>query len=304
MSRRGWLLFATMSVIWGVPYLLIKITVAEVSPALLVLARTAIAAAVLVPIAASHRVFRPVLRRWRPLVAYSLIEILVPWWLLSTAEQRLSSSLTGLLVAATPLVGAVLARVTGAEHLNGRRLGGLALGLAGVGALLGLDIGGVDLRSALAVLLVAVCYAVGPFILATWLDGMPGLGVVAASLVVATAVNLPFGLTQLPARIPSGATLAAVVILALVCTALAFVVFYELVATVGAARATIITYVNPAVAIALGVSVLGEPFTVPTAVGFALVLAGSVLATGSPRLARRDGSAVSVEGAQPVVPDS
>jgi len=282
MSRRGWLLFSAMSVIWGIPYLLIKIAVAELTPATLVLARVGIAAVVLLPITVRRRELAPVLRRWRPLLAYTAVELCIPWYFLAFAEQTLSSSLTGLLLATVPLVSAILVVSTGQERLGIRRIAGLVLGFAGVVALVGLDIHG-SLLAVGAVGVVAVGYALGPFILVRHLSDLPQLGVVAASLLVSAVVYLPFGIAQAPPGLPSTPVVAAVITLGVICTALAFVLFFRLIAEVGPARATVITYVNPAVALVLGVAVLGESFTVITAIGFALILAGSVLGTGRDR---------------------
>lgn len=287
MSRRGWALFAAMCVIWGVPYLLIKVAVDELTPSTLVLARTAVAAGLLLPLAAARGHLRPLLARWRWLVVFAGIEICLPWLLLGYAEQRLSSSLTGLLVAAVPMVGALIAWFgADRERLDGRRAVGLLLGVAGVATLVGLDLGAGDAWSVVAVAVVAVCYAVGPVILARRLADLPSLGVVAASLGIAALVYVPTGLLQAPSEIPSPEVLAAVLTLAVVCTGLAFLVFFALVAEVGPARSTVITYVNPAVAVLLGVVVLDEAFTGATALGFVLILGGSVLATARPRPAR------------------
>jgi drug/metabolite transporter (DMT)-like permease len=280
VSRRGWVLFAAMCVIWGIPYLLIKVAVEELAPSTLVLARTGLAALILFPIALLQGHLRGLRGVWLPLVIYTVVEICGPFLLLAHAETRLSSSLTGLLIAAVPIVGVVLVRVTGGqERLGLRRLTGLLLGFGGVAALVGLDVATDDLVAVLAVAGVVLGYAIGPIILSRWLSQLPGLAVVAVSLAIAALVYLPVGVSQAPREWPSTKVLAAVLTLALVCTGLAFLVFFQLIAEVGPARATVITYVNPAVAVALGVLVLDERFTVVTAVGFVLVLAGAVLAT-------------------------
>ncbi len=280
MTRRGWLLFAAMGVIWGVPYLLIKVAVGEVTPATLVFLRTAGGALILLPLAAGRGDLRPVLAHWRVLMAYTAIEIAVPWLLLSYAERRLSSSLTGLMLAAVPLIGALLARVAvSADRLQRRQVSGLAVGFAGVAALLGLDVGAGDLDAVGEMAVVAVCYAVGPMIIARRLGGVPVLGVVAASLAIVAVGYAPIGILQFPAHVPSGEVIAAVAGLAVVCTAIAFVVFFALIAEVGPVRATVITYVNPAVALTLGVALLHEPLTVGAGLGLALILLGSFLAT-------------------------
>lgn len=286
MSRRGWLLFAAMCVIWGIPYLLIKVAVEDVSPATLVLARTAIAALLLLPIAAVRRELRPLLRHWAPLLAFAAIEIAVPWVLLGAAETRISSSLTGLLVAAVPLVGAVIARTTGGrERLGFQSVLGLFLGLAGVAAIVGVSVEGASAVPIAEVALVAICYAVGPVILQRWLAELPALGVIAAALGVTAVAYIPIAAFSFPAEMPSAKALGSVAALAVVCTAIAFLLFFALIAEIGPVRATVITYVNPAVAAVLGVAILGEAFTVGMGVGFVLVLAGSVLATRPGRAA-------------------
>ena len=284
MTRRGATLFAAMCVIWGIPYLLIRVAVRELTPVTLVFGRTLIAALILLPLALWRSELHGLTRRALPLLAFTVIEIVIPWLLLSHAETRLSSSLTGLLIAAVPLVGAVVTTLTGDRERHGtQRWVGLGVGMLGVAAIVGLDVHGAGAVPLAEIGVVAVCYAVGPIVLSRWLSDAPALGVVAASLVLATILYAPFALYSLPDRVPGWKVDASVVTLAVVCTALAFVVFFALIADVGPVRATVITYVNPAVAAVLGVVVLGEHFTVGMAIGFALVLAGSVLATAPRR---------------------
>jgi drug/metabolite transporter (DMT)-like permease len=280
MSRRTWVLFGAMCVIWGIPYLLIRVAVRELTPATLVFGRTLLGAAILLPFAAARGELRGLWRHRWPLLAFAAIEIAAPWFLLGSAEKRLTSSLTGLLLAAVPLIGAVVATFSGDDDpLGGRRLVGLLLGLAGVAALVGLDLGNTDVLALVEVGATAVGYAVGPIILARWLSGVPGLGVMAVCLTACAVGYAPVAAFELPSKLPAGRVLASVVCLAAVCTAVAFVLFFRLIAEVGPTRATVITYVNPAVAAVLGVTVLSERFTAGMAAGFALVLAGSVLAT-------------------------
>ncbi|MBA2388687.1 MAG: DMT family transporter [Geodermatophilaceae bacterium] len=284
MSRRGWLLFIAMGLIWGIPYLLIKVAVEELAPSTLVLVRTALAAVLLLPIAFARGQVRLVLSRWWPLVLFTVVEICIPWLLLGFAELRLSSSLTGLLIAAVPLVGALIAaRGPAGEQLGTRRLAGLLLGAAGVAALVGFEVGAGDAGAIAAIAGVAVCYAIGPVILSRSLSDLPQLGTVAVALGLAAVLYLPVGLAQAPRSWPSADVVLAVAMLAVVCTAVAFLLFFALIAEVGAARSVVITYVNPAVAVLLGVSLLDETFTAATAVGFVLILLGSVLATSRTR---------------------
>jgi len=269
-----------MCFIWGIPYLLIKVAVSDISPVALVLFRTVIGALILVPIALARGDLAPALRHWRWVFAYTAIEVALPWFLVSDAELRLSSSLTGLLVAASPFAAVILGRLTGSkERFDARRLFGLVVGFVGVAVLVGFNVSVRDLGAAGEIGLVAICYAVGPLIVSRKLADAPPIGVVALSLVLPAIVYAPLGLSHLPAAIPPPQVLLAIGLLSVVCTALAFLLFFALIAEVGPVRATVITYVNPAVALALGVALLGEPLTVGAGVGFALILAGLFLAT-------------------------
>ena len=272
-----------MCVIWGIPYLLIRVAVREITPAMLVFLRTAGSTLLLLPLAASHGELRSLLPRWRPLLAFTAVEIAVPWILLSSAERRVTSSLAALLLAATPFVGVALATATGGERFDRRRLAGLLVGLAGVAAIVGLDIGRTSGIGLIEMAGVVIGYAVGPWILHRYLDGLPSLGVIAASLGLTAVVYAPIAAFQLPSSLPSGRVIASIVTLAVVCTAVGFVVFFELIVEGGPVRSNLITYVNPAVAALLGVLVLSERFTVGMGVGFALVLVGSVFAAARSR---------------------
>jgi len=272
-----------MCVIWGIPYLLIRVAVREITPASLVFLRTGVSAAVLLPLAIHRRELVPLVSRWRGVATFAAIEIMIPWVLLSSAERRVSSSLAALLIAATPFVGVALAVTTSDERFDRRRLAGLLVGVAGVVAIVGLDLGHTSGVGLVEMGGVVTCYAVGPWFLARYLGDLPSLGVIAASLALTAAVYLPIAALQLPGTLPSGRVIASIATLALVCTAFAFVLFFELIAEGGPVRSNLITYVNPAVAALLGVLVLSERFTVGMGAGFALVLAGSVAAAGRSR---------------------
>jgi drug/metabolite transporter (DMT)-like permease len=279
MSRRALLLFALMSIIWGIPYLFIRIAVGEVTPATLVFGRTAIAAAILLPVALSRTDLRPVLARWRWVVAFAAIEIAIPWVALGSAEQHISSSLAGLLIAGVPLVGAAIALLSGgADRFGPVGLLGMLIGLVGVVAIVGADFAATDTTALVQIAVVVVGYALGPAILARRLDGLPTVGIMAVSLTLCAVVFAPIAASQWPAVVPSAQALIAIVVLATVCTAAAFLLFGALIDEVGPVRATVITYINPAVAAVLGVLVLRETFTVPMAIGFVLVITGSMLA--------------------------
>jgi drug/metabolite transporter (DMT)-like permease len=296
VSRRGWALFAAMCLIWGLPYLFIRVAVAHVSPGTLVFLRTALGSLVLVPIALARGQFVPVLRRWRWLALFAAVEVIVPWLMLSDAEKQLNSSLAGLLVAGVPLIGAVLARFNSrGEPISPLQLLGLVVGFVGVACVVGLDVGGLNMVALLEMAVVAVGYAMGPVLLARTLSDLPGLGVIAVALSMSAVLCLPFAFIQ-PPDLSRASVVSSIVVLGLICTALAFLLFFELIAVIGPTRATVITYVNPAVAVTLGVAVLGEPITTGMLVGFPLILAGSILGARSTRARDVD----SPEDAEPV----
>lgn len=278
MSRRGWLLFAALGIIWGLPYLFIRVAVEHLNPGTLVCLRTGGATLILLPVALARNLIRPVLAHWRALILFSLVEVMIPWFMLSDAERHLSSSLAGLLVAAVPLIGAAIARYSRhGDPMNHRQLVGLLLGVLGVASLVGLDFGTLNVLAIAEVFVVCVGYASGPVIIAQLLSDLPGLGVIAAAMTISTVAYLPFLVLAPPSHI-GGRTIASVLVLAVLCTALAFVLLFQLIATIGPTRATVITYINPAVAVVLGVLVLGERLTVGILVGFPLILLGSILA--------------------------
>jgi drug/metabolite transporter (DMT)-like permease len=282
VSTRGWVLFAAVSVIWGMPYLFIKLAVEEMSPSVVAWSRLALAAAVLLPVAWKLGALRGLGERWRILTLFAAVEMAVPWPLIGYGEVHISSSFAAILIAAVPLFVALIAlRFDHSERPTRTRLAGMLIGLAGVAALVGIDVGGHsdELLGSLAVLVAAFCYAVGPMIVKRRLSDVDPLGPVAASLAIATVLVTPFALADVPDSTPSVEALSSIVVLGLVCSALAFLFFFRLIAEIGPSRATIITYINPVVALALGVAILDESVTTGVVVGLLLILAGSWLST-------------------------
>ena len=281
MSRRGWALFLAMSVIWGIPYLLIKVAVGEVSPVVVVVARCVVGAALLLPWTIAKGQLGPALRHWKWLLLFTVLEMTGPWLLLSYAEQSLSSSLTGLLVAVVPFVAALAGRLAGEEErFTPVRIAGMALGVVGIVALLGLDVDGAQLLPILAVALVVVGYATAPLIVSRKLPEVPGVAASSVALFVTAVIYAPFAVPRAgEVADASGQAVVALATLGVLCTAVALALFFALIREVGPQRALVITFVNPAVAVLLGVALLDEPFTLGIALGLPLVLAGCVLAT-------------------------
>ena len=283
MSARAWTLFAAVSVLWGIPDLFIKLAVEDLSPVMVAWGRIAVAFAVLLPYAIHKGALRGLGRHWKPLLIYSTVEIVLPWPLIGFGEQRVSSGLAAILIAAVPLIVALIAlRVDHEERAEGSRLIGLLVGFGGVVVLLGLDVAGRpgELLGAFAILLAAVGYAVGPMMIKHRFRAIDPLGTVTASMgISALVLALPAALSP-PEAMPGADALASVVVLGLACSALGFLLFFALIHEVGPGKATVITFVNPVVAVALGILLLGEGVGPSAVAGLLLILAGSWLSTG------------------------
>ncbi|MEV4126574.1 DMT family transporter [Nocardia sp. NPDC049707] len=298
MTQRGWVLFLAMGVIWGVPYAMIRIAVEDFDPVVVAFGRTFIGSLILLPIALYTKTLGPVFRRWRPLLLYTLVEISGPWLLIGYAETTLNSSTVGLLLAAVPLVGMVIlskpiqglgaklwpAHSFAHDRFDARRTIGLVIGFAGVAALIGFDIDLTQPAAIGAIGLTTIGYAIGPIVINRALADLPPLGVVTGSLMLATVIYTPFTILRRPAQFTADASWS-VLGLAVICTVAAFLIFFALISEVGPARATVITYINPAVAILLGVALLDEPLTIGMGIGFPLVILGSILGTARARAA-------------------
>ena len=284
MSPRAWSAFVAVSVLWGLPYLLIKVVVDDgVSPAFLAWARVLVGGLVLVGIVSRTGVLSAIRGRGRWLTAFTVFEIALPFPLIGFGEQRVSSSLAAIVIAAAPLFVAVLAlRFDASERIGGLRLVGLVVGFAGVVALLGVDVAGsrTELLGAGAILAAALCYAIGPMILKRQLAALEPTTTMAASLTIGSLVLAPGALASPPTSMPHPTALLALLGLAVLCTALGLVLYGVLVAEAGPGRALVITYVNPVVAVALGVALLEERPGTGAIAGLLLILAGSWFSTG------------------------
>jgi len=284
MSRRAWVLFVLSSLIWGIPYLFIKIAVeAGVPPAFVAWSRIALASVLLVPLAWYRGALRGLRGRGRAIVGYAACEVAVPFVLIALGERYITSSLAAILIATMPLMVALLSWwLTPAERPTGLRLAGLMIGFGGVVALLGIDVAGRrgELLGAAMVLLATVGYAIAPIIVDRYLADLDPLGPVAASLIVATIALLPAVVATPPARMPGPAALVSIAVLGVICTAMGLVVFFRLIIEAGPSRASVITYVNPVVAVVVGVLVLAERLGGMSIAGLLLILGGSWLSTG------------------------
>ncbi len=282
MSKRGWSQFAIIGFIWGIPYLFLKIAVEEISPSVVVLGRVAIGAAILLPIAIKRKVLFIPRKYWPFVLLYTVTELIGPWYFITAAEQKITSGLAGLLVATVPIWAAILASIFGDKTVwHAGRLFGLIIGFIGVVAVVGIESlsGRQDIVAIGMVILAAMGYAYAINMITRRIPEVPGLGLNTWAMIITSVVFLPFAMNSWPTQTPSAEAIGSVVVLGVLCTAVAFILFFRLIAEVGPPRASLVTYLNTAVAVLLGVLILNEPFTLGIAVGLPLVLVGSYFAS-------------------------
>ena len=286
MSRRNWLLFVTVGLMWGIPYLFIRIAVREFSPASVVFARVVIGAAILVPISIKQGTFKSAFKGIKWIALYALFEMIGPWFLITKAETRIPSGLTGLLVATVPIWSTVFTAMHGDKSVwHAKRLFGIIIGFIGIVALVGIESfsGSSPLWAIFFVLISSVGYAYAVIMITRALPDVSGIAINAVAMSITALVYAPFAALQWPRHSVSFSAIFAVVVLGVICTALAFIVFFALLNGIGAARGSLITYLNTAFAVMLGVIFLSEPFTLGIGIGLPMVLIGSYFASYKPR---------------------
>ena len=282
MTKSGWGTFAVLGFLWGIPYLFLKVAVEEMSPSSIVFLRVLIGAIVLLPIALKRKTFYIARQYWPLLFLYTVTELIGPWYLITNAEQKITSGLAGLLIATVPIWSAILASIFGDHTVwHKSRLFGLIIGFIGVVAVVGIESlsGRQDMISIGMVLVAAMGYAYAINMVNRRIPQVPGLALNTWAMIITSIVYLPFAIISWPKETPSIEAIGSVLGLGILCTAVAFILFFKLVAEVGPPRASLITYLNTAVAVVLGVILLGEPLTLGIALGLPLVLIGSYFAS-------------------------
>lgn len=274
-----------MGILWGIPYLLIRVAVRDLSPAMVVFSRVLIGALILVPLAIHQKSFRAAVRNFKYIFLYAAVEIMGPWFLITKAEMKISSGLAGLLVATVPIWATIYASITGDKTVwHRRRLMGLVIGFVGLVAVVGIESlsGKNSLWAISSILIAAVGYALAPNMIMKKLPNVSGLAINALAMTMAAVVYAPFAIIQWPTEHVSRDSLLSVIALGIFPTAMAFVVFFAVLKEIGPARASLVTYLNTAFAVLLGVLILSEPLTLGIIIGLPLVLIGSYLASRKP----------------------
>jgi len=285
MSRKGWALFALVGLLWGVPYLFMKVAVEELSTPVIVFSRLLIGAAVLVPLALYEKTLRPALKYWKYIALYAVAEMVIPWSLITNAQKDLSSGVVALLVATVPIWATLFAHHTGDSTAAHRtRIFGIALGLIGIVFLVGIetlnDFG--NMRALIQVLIASASYAYAVNMITRKAPDTSGVAINGIAMAISTVIFAPFALTHLPTKSPSSEAILATIGLGVICTAFAFWVFFIVLKEIGAARASLVVYPNTAVAVVLGIFLLDEQLTLAIAIGLPMVLLGSYFASRKP----------------------
>lgn len=285
MSRKGWALFALVGVLWGVPYLFMKVAVDELATPVIVFARLFIGAVVLIPLALSQKAIRSALQFWPYIALYAILEMVIPWSLITNAQKDLSSGVVALLVATVPIWATLFAHHTGDSTAAHRtRIFGIAIGLVGIAFLVGFetlnDVG--NIQALVQVLIASVSYAYAVNMITRKAPGVSGIAINGLAMLLSTVIFAPFALTHLPTETPSSNAVLATIGLGVICTAFAFWVFFLVLDEIGAARASLVVYPNTAVAVILGIFFLDEKITLAIGIGLPLVLIGSYFASRKP----------------------
>ncbi len=285
MSRRGWALFLLVGFLWGVPYLFIKVAVDPdngFTPAIVVCLRTAIGAAILIPWSIHQKTLGAAIRGMKYVLPYAVLEMIGPWILIGTAEKKISSGLAGLLVASVPIWATIFASLDGDKSVwHHKRLFGIIIGFIGLVAVVGIESikGSADPLSIGMILLAAVGYSYAVMFVQKGLPGVSGVAINAVAMVITSLFYLPFAIHQWPSHEIGTSAIWAIIGLGVLSTGVAFAIFFALTPIIGVARASLVTYLNTAFAVVLGVIILGEPLTIGIILGLPLVLVGSYFAS-------------------------
>ncbi|MSV75797.1 MAG: EamA family transporter, partial [Actinobacteria bacterium] len=262
--------------------LLIKVAVDELSPAVIVFSRVAIGSAILIPMAMKLGSLMPAIKAWRYVIPYAIGEMIGPWFLITAAEEKMSSGLAGLLVATVPIWATLIASMHGDKTVwQSKRLIGIFVGFIGIVLVVGIESfsGRQSIVAIFMILIAAIGYAWAVTMVTTKIPHIEPISINAVAMVFTMIVYLPFLILHAPEKMPSIEAIGSVIVLGLFPTALAFILFFQLIKDIGTARGSLVTYLNTAFAVLLGVIILREPFTLGIAIGLPLVLIGSYFAS-------------------------
>jgi len=281
MSRKSLIYFAIVGVLWGIPYLLMKVAVEEFSPAAIVAGRTLIGAAILIPVAVYRKRFNGAVLGYKYVALYALMEMIGPWILISTAEKKIDSGLAGLLISTVPIFSTIIISIRGDHTVwQFKRIFGIVVGFVGLILVVGIEslTGNSDPASIAMMILASMGYSYAVIMITTNLPLVDGIAINGLAMAITCVFWTPLAIAQWPSSI-SFEPAMSLIALGVLSTAFAFILFFKVLAELGPTRSSLVTYVNTAVAVVLGVVILKEPVTIGIIVGLPLVLAGSYMAS-------------------------
>jgi len=285
MSRKGWILFTLVGLLWGVPYLFMKVAVEELSTPMIVFTRLMIGAALLVPLALREGSLKSALKYWRYILLYAVLEMVIPWSLITSSQRDLSSGVVALLVATVPIWATLFAHQTGDSTAAHRvRIFGIIIGLIGITLIVGIesisDFG--NIRALLQILVAAASYAWAVNMITRKAPGISGIAINGIAMMISSVIFAPFAIANRPETLPSLEVTLSMLGLGVLCSGIAFWVYFVVLDEIGPARASLVVYPNTAVAVVLGIVILREPITLAILIGLPLVLVGSYFASRKP----------------------
>lgn len=281
MSRKSLFYFLLVGFLWGIPYLLMKVAVEEIPPSAIVAGRTLIGAAILIPVALYRKTFKGAVLGFKYVAFYALLEMIGPWILISTAQKKIDSGLAGLLISTVPIFAAIITSLRGDHSVwQFKRMFGIVVGFIGLIAVVGIESfsGNSDPASIAMMILAAMGYSYAIIMVTTNLPLVDGIAINGLAMAITSIFWAPLAIAQWPSQVSLKPALSLIA-LGVLCTALAFLIFFKLLVEIGPARGSLVTYLNTSVAVVLGVIVLDEPITIGLIVGLPLVLIGSYLAS-------------------------
>jgi drug/metabolite transporter (DMT)-like permease len=281
VSRKSLFYFLLVGFLWGIPYLLMKVAVEEIPPSAIVAGRTLIGAAILIPVALYRKTFKGAVLGLKYVAFYALLEMIGPWILISTAQKKIDSGLAGLLISTVPIFAAIITSLRGDHSVwQFKRMFGIVVGFIGLIAVVGIESfsGNSDPASIAMMILAAMGYSYAIIMVTTNLPLVDGIAINGLAMAITSIFWAPLAIAQWPSQVSLKPALSLIA-LGVLCTALAFLIFFKLLAEIGPARGSLVTYLNTSVAVVLGVIVLDEPITVGLIIGLPLVLIGSYLAS-------------------------
>jgi drug/metabolite transporter (DMT)-like permease len=282
MTRKSWIQFGFVGILWGIPYLLMKVAVADIPPPMIVAGRTLIGALILIPIAIKKNTLKDAIQGIKYVAPYAVLEMVGPWILITNAEKQITSGLAGLLVATVPIFSTIFSSLRGDHTVwQPKRIVGLVVGFTGIVALVGIEsITGASNPKAIAmVILASMLYAYAVLMITTNLPGVDGIAINGVAMGITCLFYTPIAIAMWPTHHVSTKAIGALLALGVFSTAIAFMLFFIVIVEIGAARGSLTTYVNTAVAVLLGIIILGEPITLGIIVGLPMVVLGSYLAS-------------------------